>query len=145
MPSHLKEKPNKKRPAFVQDFHVAANDAADALANLGAKDNQVGTFVADAFIKQVKLVKSIQLRLAHITLALPSRDKASIPPIVVAPKPSIDELIVSSYHNLIVDFNESLSCTNCLSKCAYHDSENTRNFILSPLLLAGSHPTHPIL
>ena len=90
---------------------MEGNDLADKLAAEAASSNQVDRAVADKHIKQHKLVKAIQLRLATISLYLPkfSFDKASTnrESINRDPKPTITELIVLSAHNLFVDHNRA--------------------------------------
>jgi len=133
MPSHLDTDPSKNRPAFVTTFHVEGNALADKLAAEAASSNQVDKTIADKHIKQHKLVKAIQLRLATICLYLPKTnyDKASTNKEPSNTQPTITELMVLSAHNLFVDHNNYLVCSTCHSKCHNSNCQANRDFILS--------------
>ena len=54
MPSHLKTRPDKKRPEYVTDFDIEANDEADRLADVAANKYQIEVRFAAPYLQQVE-------------------------------------------------------------------------------------------
>ena len=66
MPSHLRTRPDKKRPEYVTDFDIEGNEVADQLAETAATKFRLPDLVALPYLTKLKLVMSIQRRLIAI-------------------------------------------------------------------------------
>lgn len=120
MPSHLDTEPDKARPNWVQDKHIAGNCRADELATDAAKICQLDTNAVTKVIKYTHLAKKIQLRLATIICNLQYRRKVQDDKSIKVPKPTIEQMLTVSKHFVNLDRGQ-YRCALCKASVGAKD------------------------
>ena len=128
IPSHLdnpqaktKKGLPKKRPVWVQNYHIKGNKEADRMAERAAEIAKLPELILEPFKDLVNKLKLIQNRLATIITHLPNRKRNKQ---VHVPKPvsiSKESAIARSKHCITVVQN-TVQCTKCLSQCSMNSS-----------------------
>ena len=111
MPSHLKDG-KKIRPSTVSDEDIQANEKADELAGIAADLVQLPSPVATNFKHYVKLVATIQRRLASILLWLPPRGTRKEKKESQQHIPKKAVLLQETEHNITIRNNRYI-CATC--------------------------------
>ena len=130
VPGHLDEKPIKH---VVPDIYFALNHVADRMAGHAATSVELAMHVATPVTWHVALIKKIQRRLVRIIVSvLPklSFDKDVSAPKLRVIKPSINDCVEATNHNVVVLHN-GWRCVDCLSYVS-NTSSNIRAWLSAP-------------
>jgi hypothetical protein len=148
IPSHLKEKLLKDSrfslPNGVTIEEVEGNSVADILAEVAAHANELPLHITRPYLRNIRLVKRIQLRLAAILTILPNRPK-QISSAIKRSYLSITEEIEISDHTVFPPstYFPFYHCACCKSYIAQHSS-SLRSWIRSSCLPVQDDSVKPV-